>query len=324
MRSQLPPLTRAAWMPRGEVAIWLLSAWLVAAGIALLSSGAVNTRPVVPSMQVSIWILLVAFAAAERFVVHVHFRRSAHSMSLGEIPLVFALVFASGHDVILAGAIGRLLVLAVHRRLPPIRLAFNFGQFLLGNCIAVIVFHAVAGSADADRPHRLGRRRAGHRGHLDRRGAAHLRRRVAVRRPAQRAPDHRFAADRPRRRRGEHQHRAVRRDRRLQRLARRDPHGRAGHRHVPHLPGLQRRAPAPRAPGVPLRGRAGAVAQPRRSGPRSRGCSARRSRPSAPRSPRSSSSPPTATTRCARPSAPTARGACWRAWSPRSSPSCAR
>ena len=134
-------------MSRGEGAIWLLSAGLVAAGIALLASDATNVGPVVPSMQVSIWILLVAFAAAERFVVHVHFRRSAHSMSLGEIPLVFGLVFASGHDVILAGAIGRLLVLALHRRLPPIRLAFNFGQFLLGNCIAVIVFHAVAGSA---------------------------------------------------------------------------------------------------------------------------------------------------------------------------------
>ena len=145
MRSRLPHLARATRMSRGEVTIWVLSAVLVAAGVALLSSGAVTASPVVGSMQVSIWVLLVAFAAAERFVVHVHFRRSAHSMSLGEIPLVFALVFASGHDVILAGAIGRLLVLAVHRRLPPIRLAFNFGQFLLGNCIAVIVFHAVAG-----------------------------------------------------------------------------------------------------------------------------------------------------------------------------------
>ncbi|HTU96670.1 MAG TPA: EAL domain-containing protein [Solirubrobacteraceae bacterium] len=147
VQTKLGHLTRAARMSRGEVAIWLLSAGLVAGGVALLRSGAVSTRPVVPSMQVSIWILLVAFAAAERFVVHVHFRRSAHSMSLGEIPLVFGLVFASGHDVILAGAIGRLLVLGVHRRLPPIRLAFNFGQFLLGNCIAVLVFHAVAGSA---------------------------------------------------------------------------------------------------------------------------------------------------------------------------------
>jgi diguanylate cyclase (GGDEF)-like protein len=147
MRATLPHLARATRMSRGEVAIWLLSAGLVAAGVGLLGSGAVATQPVVPSMQVSFWILLVAFAAAERFVVHVHFRRSAHSMSLGEIPLVLGLIFASGHDVILAGAIGRLLVLAVHRRLPPIRLAFNFGQFLLGNCIAVIVFHAVAGSA---------------------------------------------------------------------------------------------------------------------------------------------------------------------------------
>jgi diguanylate cyclase (GGDEF)-like protein len=147
MRTKLPHLSRVTRMSRGEVTIWLLSAGLVAGGVVLLSSGAVTARPVVPSMQVSFWILLVAFAAAERFVVHVHFRRSAHSMSLGEIPLVLALVFASGHDVVLAGAIGRLFVLAVHRRLPPLRLAFNFGQFLLGNCIAVIVFHAIAGSA---------------------------------------------------------------------------------------------------------------------------------------------------------------------------------
>ena len=134
-------------MSRGEVAIWLLSTALIAFGIAVLRSGALNAGPVVPSMRVSFWILLVAFAGAERFVVHVHFRRSAHSMSLGEIPLVFALVFAGGHDVILAGAIGRVLVLIVHRRLPPIRLAFNLGQFLLGNCFAVLVFHAVAGSS---------------------------------------------------------------------------------------------------------------------------------------------------------------------------------
>ncbi|HEY2595657.1 MAG TPA: sensor domain-containing diguanylate cyclase, partial [Chloroflexota bacterium] len=109
--------------------------------------GRLDYAPIVPSMRVSFWILLVAFACAERFVVHVHFRRSAHSMSLGEIPLVFALVFAGGHDVILAGALGRLLVLAVHRRLPPIRLAFNLGQFLVGNCVAVLVFHAVAGAS---------------------------------------------------------------------------------------------------------------------------------------------------------------------------------
>src|SRR4029077_5875224 len=129
-------------MSRGEVAIWLLSGALIATGIAVLRSGGLDYPPIVPSMRVSFWVLLVAFAAAERFVVHVHFRRSAHSMSLGEIPLVFALVFAGGESAILAGALGRMLVLALQRKLPLIRLAFNLGVFLLGNCVAVLVFHA--------------------------------------------------------------------------------------------------------------------------------------------------------------------------------------
>ena len=59
MRATLPPLTRATRMSRGEVTIWVLSAGLVAAGIALLSSGAVSARPVVPSMQVSAWSWIV-------------------------------------------------------------------------------------------------------------------------------------------------------------------------------------------------------------------------------------------------------------------------
>ena len=149
--------------------------------------------PVVSLDAGSIWILLVAFAAAERFVVHVHFRRSAHSMSLGEIPLVFALVFAAGHDVILAGA---------HRaparpRAPPPparRSAWpsTSAQFLLGNCIAVIVFHAVAGAHDRrSTPLVWAAAALATVGHLGRRRAAHLRRGVAVRRPAQPPPDRR-------------------------------------------------------------------------------------------------------------------------------------
>jgi hypothetical protein len=36
---------------------------------------------------------------------------------------------------------------ALQRKLPPIRLAFNLAQFLLGGCVTVLVFHAVVGSA---------------------------------------------------------------------------------------------------------------------------------------------------------------------------------
>jgi hypothetical protein len=73
-------------------------------------------------------------------------------MSMGEIPLVFGLVFATGAQVVLAHALGRLVILALQRKLAPIRLAFNLGQFLLGGCVAVLVFHAVAGSASVIGP----------------------------------------------------------------------------------------------------------------------------------------------------------------------------
>ncbi len=139
---------RLARLGRGELGIWLLSAAMAAGALVPMAlTRLTSTGPVIESVHVPFWSLVLAFAAAERFVAHVHFRRSAHSMSLGEIPLVFALVFAGGHDVVLAGAIGRLIVLVAHRRLPPIRLAFNLGQFLLVGGVAVVVFHAIAGPA---------------------------------------------------------------------------------------------------------------------------------------------------------------------------------
>ena len=134
-------------MSSGQVAIWTLSGVMISTAAVLFQAGAGDVPPVVSSVHLPFWALLIGFAAAERFVVHVHFRRSAHSMSLGEIPFVFALVFAGGFTAVLAGAIGRILILALHRKVPAIRLAFNFGQFLLGNCVAVLIFHAVAGSS---------------------------------------------------------------------------------------------------------------------------------------------------------------------------------
>ncbi len=134
-------------MSSGQAAIWAMSGGTIAAAAVLFRAGAGAVPPIISSFPVPFWALLIAFVAAERFAVHVHFRRSAHSMSLGEIPFVFALVFAGGPQAILAGAIGRIVVLALHRKLPVIRLAFNFGVFLLGNCIAVLVFHAVAGAS---------------------------------------------------------------------------------------------------------------------------------------------------------------------------------
>jgi diguanylate cyclase (GGDEF)-like protein len=139
-------------MSSGQAAIWALSGAMIATAAILFKTGAGDVPPIISSVHVPFWALVIAFAAAERFVVHVHFRRSAHSMSLGEIPFVFALMFAGGEAAILAGALGRILVLALQRKLPLIRLAFNLGVFLLGNCVAVLVFHAVAGASTEINP----------------------------------------------------------------------------------------------------------------------------------------------------------------------------
>ena len=45
------------------------------------------------TLEVPWWAVAAGFAAAERWVVHLHFRRSTHSLSLGELPLVAGLMF---------------------------------------------------------------------------------------------------------------------------------------------------------------------------------------------------------------------------------------
>src|SRR5205814_9176226 len=87
------------------------------------------------------WALAPVFAATEVFVVHVHFRRSAHSMSLGELPLVVGLLLASPTDVVIAQVVGSGIVLALNPGRSLIRLVFNVGQYALAACVASAVFH---------------------------------------------------------------------------------------------------------------------------------------------------------------------------------------
>src|SRR5690349_4842868 len=62
------------------------------------------------------WAVALGFAAAELCVVHVRFRRSAHSFSLADLPFVFGLVFATGDDFVLGALVGHAIVLGLIRR----------------------------------------------------------------------------------------------------------------------------------------------------------------------------------------------------------------
>src|SRR3954451_14327136 len=94
------------------------------------------------------WLLAPGFLLAEACVVHLQFRRSAHSFSLADIPFVFGLVFASGDAFVAAALLGAGLVWAL-RRLPLMKLSFNLAQLALAACVAVGILRAVAGEADS-------------------------------------------------------------------------------------------------------------------------------------------------------------------------------
>src|SRR4051812_44773127 len=74
------------------------------------------------------WAIAAGFIVAELCVVHIEFRRSAHSLAMADIPFVLGLVFASGSDFALGAALGAGLVLRVPRRSPLIRTVFNAAQ----------------------------------------------------------------------------------------------------------------------------------------------------------------------------------------------------
>ncbi|MEO8687493.1 MAG: GGDEF domain-containing protein [Solirubrobacteraceae bacterium] len=131
-------------LKRGVIAVWALNAALAAGALALyLHVGAFPA----PGAHVRMpwWLLAAAFALTETAVVHVHFRRSAHTLTLAELPLALGLLFAAPGDVVIGWIAGAGLVLMLNRNLPRIRLIFNLGQLGVTAGVAVALFHAVSG-----------------------------------------------------------------------------------------------------------------------------------------------------------------------------------
>ena len=109
--------------------------------------------PPLESPRLHWWMLAPAFFIAERCVVHLQFRRSAHSFSLGDIPLVFGLIFASANDLLAGVLLGTALTLLMDRRLPPIKFVFNLAQFALAACIGLFVLHNLVEPSESLGPH---------------------------------------------------------------------------------------------------------------------------------------------------------------------------
>ncbi len=131
----------------GPARVRLLIGFIAALAIALTATLA-SWEPLASPISLRWWVLMPLFYVAEIAVVHIRFRREAHSMSLNEIPLVLGLFFAAPAELVVAQVAGALLVLTIHRRQPPIKLAFNVSQFALSAAVSVIVFRTIVGLGD--------------------------------------------------------------------------------------------------------------------------------------------------------------------------------
>jgi diguanylate cyclase (GGDEF)-like protein len=135
-----------------EASIWLLGGAIAIAAAALYAGVVAGLPHEASPRELPWWVLAAAFAAAEACVVHFHFRRSSHSFSLGDLPLVFGLLFLSPHELLLASVVGSAIPLAMDREIPPVKVVFNVAQFALGTCVALAVFEVLAPSRDALEP----------------------------------------------------------------------------------------------------------------------------------------------------------------------------
>jgi diguanylate cyclase (GGDEF)-like protein len=121
--------------------IWALSA--ATAGMATLVLLTTRGLPA-PLHQLGIpwWAIAIGFYLAECAVVHVHFRREAHTLSLSEVPLVLGLFAVSPIGLVTAQLAGMATALVFYRRQRPLKIVFNLAQSALATAIAVAVFRA--------------------------------------------------------------------------------------------------------------------------------------------------------------------------------------
>ena len=136
----------------GTSRIWLLTSGMAAASVAVFVLEIRGLPAVDLEVDVPWWFFAVGFLATEAYVVHVHFRREAHTFSMTELVLTLGLFMVAPAQLVLAHLVGATVALLGIRRQRPIKAAFNLALFTLSTCVAIAVFHTLAGGAGAGDP----------------------------------------------------------------------------------------------------------------------------------------------------------------------------
>jgi diguanylate cyclase (GGDEF)-like protein len=130
-------------------AIWGFTAALVAAVVGIWFGAADHLSAPASPTQLP-WLLLAAgFAAADVMVIRFEFREEAHSLTLGDIPLLVGLVFTQPNGLMLAAVVGFAASIPLHRRQAPVKAVFNLAVRALTVVVALVCYHGVLGGASA-------------------------------------------------------------------------------------------------------------------------------------------------------------------------------
>ncbi len=136
----------------GAARVWLLVGAITLLALAAYAVGVTRLSPLPGEVRIPWLVLAVFFYLAEACVVHLHFRREAHTLSFNDLGIVLGLFTVTPEGLILAQLIGAGAALVLHRRQRPLKVAFNLAQFALSTCIALVVFHALLSLGDPHSP----------------------------------------------------------------------------------------------------------------------------------------------------------------------------
>ncbi len=131
---------RRVWAFNGLLAITCAAVW----ARALSSFGGVGLGP---GPYLSWWALAVAFFFAEIFVVHLQFRKQAHTLSLTEIGLTLGLLLGAPAGLLIGQLMGTLVALIVTRwksQRQLVKFAFNLAELPLCSGVALLIFRSLA------------------------------------------------------------------------------------------------------------------------------------------------------------------------------------
>jgi diguanylate cyclase (GGDEF)-like protein len=137
---------RRVWVFNGVLA-------LACAGVWSVEVNGLNAPAFGRSPALSWYWLALAFSLAAVLVVHLQFRKQAHTLSLTEIGLTLGLLLGAPSSLLIGQLVGTLVALVVNRRRSQLRqlakFAFNLAELPLCSGIALLVFRSLAATNDS-------------------------------------------------------------------------------------------------------------------------------------------------------------------------------